>query len=143
MLDDDSIWYENSRLVNPEGTENENFRKWPLKNCSLKTNANNSIELSFALPKSVTGKVILVVLSGTQLDSSFIYLNGSNGEASCVKGSNSLNCIINLDNLNLDEDIVRDYLRENFSDPIEFEARMSVAQRFSGEPIGLISLTNQ
>ncbi len=114
-----------------------------LENLNWKLTDDGSVRLAYNLPKDLVGKTISVELEGTlssdSSDPQTAELSGSAGTASCTLSATAVTCHEQLSGLApIDSDlaVVEKLASSNFSGPSE--QRVSVAQLFSSEPIGIV-----
>ena len=98
------------------------------------------VHLEYDLPAALVGpKVHHVSLEGRRLDGPFLLLRGDGADASCQATSYGATCLVRLRTVQVDADSRTAYLTGTCATPAELTARLAVAARFDGEPIGLVS----
>lgn len=106
---------------------------WKLKN-------DGSVRLAYNLPKDLVGKTLSVELEGAlSSDAQTAELSGSAGTASCTLSATTVTCHEQLSGLApIDSDfaVVEKLASSDFAGPSA--QRVSVAQLFSSEPIGIV-----
>jgi hypothetical protein len=103
--------------------------------------ANNKINLSYRLPTELVGPIEnKVILSGRIRERRILKLRGPNSKATCINSETQLECKVSYPDLVIDSAAVEAHLRETILDPAELMGRLQVANSFSTEPVGIVTL---
>ncbi len=108
------------------------FANYPVKFKS-DTYENTPNKITFPLPAELVGDSTMVEISKTP-DGTWM---GPNAQGSCQYGERYIKCNLKFNDLTIDSVRVETAVRQRF--PAEqVQGRLSVAEKFSGEPIGII-----
>jgi hypothetical protein len=102
----------------------------------------NRLTIRYPLPVELVGAERHVIsISGRRENPRHFRLRGDKADAHCNDIGGKLSCTVEYKDLVINEDAVRDAIMQKFPDPFEQDMRLQVAQIFSGEPIGIITMT--
>ncbi len=97
-------------------------------------------ELTYQLPPELVGENFpLMTLQGRGGGRGHTRKFASQqGEAFCLQAKDSLTCNLHMKDLNIDTKAVQDFIIKNSATPEEAALRLEVAERFAGDPIGIL-----
>lgn len=111
--------------------------KFQLENFEKKLDGDK-MEVSYDLPKALTGTTEHIVLTGSKVKGSDDYvLAGDKGIANCTDEEYKL-CNVEYYNLNIDTEAAKKVNRDLSQNNLEFALRLRVMRSFSSEPVGII-----
>jgi len=114
----------------------EPYAAYPIGDVSL-CQSGDTIELGYSLPKLLVGKNTRVSFAGTYLAAEGTYeLSSEDGTASCEPSDTSWTCFETFTGLEVDLERVADEAAE--LPAAEAAGRVEVAERFGGDPIGIL-----
>ena len=100
------------------------------------------LTIRYPLPVELVGADRNVItLSGRMTNPRHFRLRGESVDARCNDIDGKLNCTVDYKDLEVNEQSVREAIIQKFPDPFEQGMRLQVARIFSGEPIGIITMT--
>ncbi len=101
-----------------------------------------TLTLDYDLPRGLVGKSLHVRFEGAyDGEAETVTLTGDAGTAECTIGADRIDCHETMRGLlpiDVDEDAVEDIARDEYDGPVQ--DRLDVAERFSGDPIGIAHL---
>lgn len=122
------------RVPVPPNSPESAYSQFPLEDLRI-IREGRQLTVSYTLPPELMGASHAIELTG-EIRSDRTRLRGPFGKADCnleVK-----NCEIEYKHLSIDRTQVIEYLKSKNYGPEEFNARLSLADRFNGDPIGII-----
>jgi hypothetical protein len=94
-------------------------------------------ELVFFLPEQLVGSKSWITFRELEIGSGKFV--GEKGSGSCALNGRDFECQFKFDNLSIDESLLQESIEKTYLDLKEQAARKLVAERFGGEPIGILS----
>ena len=127
-------------LAEDESTELAPYASFTLDPYVISTNTSGQRTMNYTLPIDLAGGIPIAVtmdlVSSHDLHKSF---SGPLGTAECDGKWTELKCEVNFHNLVISPDAHRPHLESRYGAGPETEARIRVAERFGGDPIGKVS----
>lgn len=103
---------------------------------SINTDIAGVTNLTFTFPEELTGVANEVTFAG-QLNESGGMLQSEHGILNCLMTAKKLMCSASYQQVHFDNDLARQKMNEKFKDE-ELVRRLSVQEKFSTDPIGII-----
>lgn len=95
--------------------------------------------MSYHLPPELVGENFpAVTLAGSYANGSKFELGSTQGHADCDSTDGKVTCNMLLRNIKADPKAVRDFILKTSKSDVEAKARMDVAAKFSGDPVGIL-----
>jgi len=132
----------NAKYKVPVEARLEKYSDFSISNVSY-TKMNSQLILQYELPIELTGITPqLLTFSGNDDGQAISNLSGTHGSASCTASTQGLTCLMKMKDLQIDPARVAQLLKSNSANLAEFNARLEVAEKFSSEPVGIITYSS-
>jgi hypothetical protein len=96
--------------------------------------------VTYTLPAELTGVPYQrLEFEGNDSGQGHFVLSGEQGSADCQRSRSQLQCKLRMKNLRTNRNALSAILRSQSSSQAQFNSKLEVAMRFSGDPIGIVT----